>query len=371
MNIVITGASGFIGQNLAFHLEQKTDLRIQKIVRHTPNEELVQSISQADFIFHLAGANRPQDERDFITDNCVLTKRILEIMKSTQRKIPILFASSIKAMESTPYGASKAAAENLVKAYGSETGSPFYIYRLPNVFGKWCRPNYNSFIATFCYNIAHGLPVDIHSAEKLIDLVYIDDLCKHFCERLKNDDLSGYFEVIPKFSETIGNIAKKINTFHSNRGNLFIENVGNGFNRALYATYLSYLDPNDFSYSVPSYEDHRGTFCEFIKNTDTGQLSFFTAKPGITRGGHYHHTKSEKFLVIAGTASFKFKNILSGEFYEIKTSEADLRVVETVPGWAHDVTNIGNKDLLVMLWANEVFDLNQPDTTAFSNINAE
>jgi UDP-2-acetamido-2,6-beta-L-arabino-hexul-4-ose reductase len=274
-----------------------------------------------------------------------------------------VLASSTQADQDNPYGKSKLAAEEAVITLAEETGNSAYIYRLQNVFGKWCKPNYNSVVATFCYNIAHDLPIQINDPSAQLRLVYVDDVVEDFLRviQLKSDGLS-MPKIQPEYSFTLGELADQIKAFKNCRNSLLSESVGEGLTRALYATYVSYLDPQQFSYPLPQYGDERGVFVEMLKTKDSGQFSFFTAHPGITRGGHYHHTKTEKFLVIKGRARFGFRHIVTDETYEIVTSGDQPQVVDTVPGWAHEITNIGEDEMVVMLWANENFDRDHPDT---------
>ena len=262
------------------------------------------------------------------------------------------------------YGQSKLLAEKSVEQYGNDTGSAYYIYRFPNVFGKWCKPNYNSFVATFCYNTLNGLDITIDDPLAQVILVYIDDVCHSLISLLDGSVNNGFKTVVPEYPTTVGEVADLLLAFKESRGNLITENVGTGLCRALYSTYLSYMSPEQFSYAIPSYGDERGVFSEMLKTKEAGQFSFFTAHPGITRGGHYHHTKNEKFLVVRGKALFKFEHITSGERYELQTNSSSPRIVETVPGWSHDITNIGDEEMIVMLWANEIFDREAPDTFA-------
>ena len=364
MKILVTGANGFIGKNLCFQLEEHGFTDIIKIDRSHTVEELDSALASADFIYHLAGINRPLHDDEFKQGNTNLTLHIVDKLKELDRKTPILLSSSIQAEQSNAYGVSKALAEEAVRGYAEQSKAKVYIYRLPNVFGKWCRPNYNSVVATFCHNMAHDLPLTINDPSAKVNLVYIDNVCEHFIHHLTNDEQSGEQSIKPVYPTTVGDIANALEAFKASKTSLVTENVGSGFLRALYSTYISYYPPEQFSYTVPSYTDPRGSFCELLKTKDAGQFSFFTAHPGITRGGHYHHTKNEKFLVIKGEAAFRFEHIATGECYELKVAGNDYRVVETVPGWTHDVTNIGESELIVMLWANEIFDRNNPDTFA-------
>jgi len=366
MNILVTGANGFIGKNLCIHLKEAGFESIETITRDDTDESIDKKVNSADFIYHLAGVNRPENDAEFQAGNTDLTKKIVDILVNNKRSTPILLTSSIQAELNNPYGKSKAGAESAIFSYREKTGSTAYIYRLPNVFGKWCKPNYNSAVATFCYNVINDLPITVHKADAPINLVYIDDVCHAFVNLLINTPSKSeeYNYVEPVYKTTVGKIVSLLNDYKQSRTSLITSKVGVGFERALYSTYLSYFKPEQFNYDVPSYTDERGSFSEMLKTNDSGQFSFFTAHPGITRGGHYHHTKNEKFLVLKGDARFKFKHIVTGEEYELTTSEQVRTIVETIPGWTHDITNIGTEDLIVMLWANEIFDRKKPDTVA-------
>ncbi|GKV82500.1 SDR family oxidoreductase [Pectobacterium polaris] len=362
MKILITGAEGFIGRNLCLRLEEAGFTDLIKIDRRTLETELTSALLEAEFVFHLAGVNRPKDESEFHIGNSDLTKKIIGILESKKEKTAIVLSSSTQSINNSPYGLSKAEAERWVEEYGKRSGAEYYIYRLPNVFGKWCKPNYNSFVATFCHNIANDMEITVHEPKSPVTLVYIDDLCSDFIALLNKNNQSGYRKITPEYSSSVGEVANFLHRFKESRNTMITEDVGTGFIRALYSTYLSYLPPAQFSYTVPSFSDSRGVFCEMLKTVSSGQFSFFTAHPGITRGGHYHHTKNEKFLVIKGTARFKFEHVITGEKHELTVTSNSYQVIETVPGWTHDVTNVGQDELVVMLWANEIFDREKPDT---------
>ncbi|WP_024607986.1 capsular polysaccharide biosynthesis protein CapF [Pseudoalteromonas sp. TAB23] len=368
MNILVTGANGFIGRNLCVHLKEAGFENVEKITRDDDDISIDEKVKNADFIYHLAGINRPKNDDEFKQGNTDLTQKIVNTLVNNKRSTPILLTSSIQAELNNPYGVSKAGAESAIAAYGEKTGSAAYIYRLPNVFGKWCKPNYNSAVATFCYNTINNLPITVHNADAPLSLVYIDDVCHEFVSLLTNtpSEPKEYSQVEPVYKTTVGKVVSLLSDFKQSRSSLITNKVGVGFERALYSTYLSYFKPEQFTYDVPSYTDERGSFSEMLKTTDSGQFSFFTAHPGITRGGHYHHSKNEKFLVLKGEARFKFKQIATGEEYEVNTSEAVRTIVETVPGWTHDITNVGSEELIVMLWANEIFDRDKPDTVAMA-----
>jgi UDP-2-acetamido-2,6-beta-L-arabino-hexul-4-ose reductase len=363
MKVLVTGANGFIGKNLCKHLEEN-DFECIKVGRDSSEKDLFTALDQADFIFHLAGVNRPKNDEEFFSGNSGLSSRIVSYLLEKDKSTPLVLTSSIQALLGNSYGKSKKAAEDAVLDYQAKTGAKAYIFRLPNVFGKWGRPNYNSFVSTFCHNVANDLPITVNDQNVSVELVYIDDICHKFMSLLETQEDGGFKQIDAIYSTTVGKVADLLTVFKESRETLVTEEVGSGFVRALYSTYLSYLRPEKFSYSIPSYGDERGVFSEMLKTKSSGQFSFFTAHAGITRGGHYHHSKNEKFLVIRGKARFCFKHIETSETYELCTDSDHLKVVETVPGWSHDITNIGDDEMLVMLWANEIFDRDKPDTIA-------
>tara|TARA_B100000029_G_scaffold441613_1_gene459558 strand:- start:2476 stop:3579 length:1104 start_codon:yes stop_codon:yes gene_type:complete len=362
MHTLITGSEGFVGKNLTQKITEQDSITFSTFDRSNSIQDLKEMIPSVDYIIHLAGSNRPKDEMDFNIDNFELTKIICDAVETSGKNIPIIFSSSIHAESKTPYGRSKKAAEQCLLEYAERSGNEVHIFRIPNIFGKWCKPNYNSVVATFCYNIVNNIPIEIHDKSKILSLVYIDDVIEKIISSLM--DNKNYIEpnIEPIYKISLGELSEILHSFKKNRETLLIDNVGTGLKRALYATYISYLDPPKFSYELQSHTDERGIFAEFLKTIESGQFSFFTAHPNVTRGGHYHHTKNEKFLVVSGSATFKFKNILTNEKYTIDVSSDSLEVVETIPGWVHDITNTGKSELLVLLWANEVFDPSNPDT---------
>jgi UDP-2-acetamido-2,6-beta-L-arabino-hexul-4-ose reductase len=365
MKVLVTGANGFIGKNLVLRLREHAGTEVLTLIRGDGDNAWQDALSQVDAIVHLAGENRPADPFAFDEINVALTKKLCQTLQTTGKSIPILFASSAQAEKENPYGRSKLAAEEALTALAMQNGNPVALYRLPGVFGKWCRPNYNSVVATFCYNKAHDLPVQINDKNAQIRLVYIDDVVNSIIQTLKQPVIGvSRPTVMPEFTITLGELSDQIDRFKSCRTTLVSERVGTGLVRALYATYVSYFPIRKFSYSVPAYRDSRGIFVEMLKTPDTGQFSFFTAHPGVTRGGHYHHTKTEKFLVIKGRARFGFRHIMTNEVCHIETQGSEPKIVETVPGWSHDITNVGNEEMIVMLWANEIFDRQIPDTIA-------
>lgn len=365
MRVLVTGAGGFIGKNLLMRCKERGGVDVVSFTRQHSVNELATMLEGVDWVFHLAGINRPENPQEFSTGNAELTQQLCDAVKAGGRQIPIAYSSSIQAERDNDYGRSKRDAEAALLALQGETGNPVFIYRLPNVFGKWARPNYNSAVATFCHNIAHGLPIQINDPDALVRLVYVDDVVGSFMSLLESRLATDPFvDVAPVYEITVGGLADQLKRFKGSRETLTTEPVGTGLVRALYSTYLSYLPPEKFTYTVPQHGDERGVFVEMLKTPDSGQFSYFTAHPGVTRGGHYHHSKTEKFLVIKGDACFRFRHMLTDEFYELYTSGSKPEIVETVPGWTHDITNVGEDELVCMLWANEIFDRANPDTFA-------
>jgi UDP-2-acetamido-2,6-beta-L-arabino-hexul-4-ose reductase len=372
MKVLITGANGFVGKNLQLHLTERKGVQVVYFTRSDDVAHFPALLQGVDFVFHLAGVNRPQDPQEFVSGNVDLTQTLCKavgaVAAASGKKIPVIYTSSTQADRDNAYGISKRGAENALFALQREHGVPVHVFRLPNVFGKWCKPNYNSAVATFCHNIARDLPIQVNDPAAAVTLVYVDDVIERFVQLMDGADAAlgadGYATVTPQYSTTVGELARQIQAFQDSRTTLMTERVGTGLVRALYSTYVSYLPPELFAYSVPQYGDPRGVFAEMLKTPDCGQFSYFTAHPGITRGGHYHHSKTEKFLVIKGQARFKFRHMQTGQMHELLTSGEKAEIVETVPGWTHDITNIGSDEMIVMLWANEVFDRARPDTFA-------
>jgi UDP-2-acetamido-2,6-beta-L-arabino-hexul-4-ose reductase len=294
---------------------------------------------------------------------------VCAVLAAAGRKARVVLASSTQAALENPYGHSKLAAETAVRAYAATSGAPVHVFRLPNVFGKWARPNYNSAVATFCHNVANSLPISVNEAAPPLSLVYVDDVVQAFVACLSAPDNGATapdaFDVVePVYTTTVAEVAATVRAFAESRNTLLTDRVGTGLVRALYSTYISYLPPAAFAYTVPRHADPRGEFVEMLKTPDAGQFSYFTAHPGVTRGEHYHHSKTEKFLVLKGTAHFGFRHILTGETHELVTRGGEAQIVETVPGWTHNISNVGEDEMIVMVWANEVFDRQRPDTVA-------
>ena len=361
IKILVTGADGFIGKNLCIRAAE-LNYTVLPFTRSHALSDLPTMLNGADAVIHLAGINRPITEDEFATGNAELTLALCNTIAAQQHKPILLLASSTQVTQPNPYGASKLAAENAVRNLASQHDVRAHIYRLPNVFGKWCKPNYNSVVATFCHNISQDLPIQINDANKALSLVYVDDVVNAFLEIIAGDNETVEQAIVPQYNTKLGELAALIKSFKESRNTGVVEPVGTGFTRALYSTYISYLTPQQFAYSLTKHADPRGEFVEMLKTQNSGQFSYFTAFPGVTRGGHYHHTKTEKFLVIRGTAKFGFRHIITNEQYEINTSGGEPQVVETVPGWTHDITNVGNDEMIVMLWANEIFNREIPDT---------
>lgn len=364
MNVLVTGSDGFIGKNLIEVLNRIESVALLTFEKEDSIDNLYNKVKASDFIFHLAGVNRPMNSEDFYKGNCDLTQIIADLIKESAKRIPILMTSSVQVEHENDYGKSKRQGEIVLEKFAEETGNVVYIYRLPNVFGKWSRPNYNTVIATWCYNITHDLPIVVDDENYKMNLVYIDDVVSNFVNHLDENSKKGvdHRKISPVYSRSLGEIRDLLYNFKGSRGNLLIPKVGRGFERALYATYLSFLPTDKFSYELKGYKDIRGTFYEFVKTIDSGQFSISTTAPGITRGNHYHNTKNEKFLVIKGKASIKLREIHGDKTIEYRVSDKKMEVVEMIPGYTHNITNIGDNEMVLLLWANETFDSENSDT---------
>jgi UDP-2-acetamido-2,6-beta-L-arabino-hexul-4-ose reductase len=362
IKVLVTGASGFIGKNLVCRLQEMPNTCVILFTRQEKQNKLVELVSTSNMIVHLAGVNRPDSETEFTYDNVDLTIAVCNAIRASGRNIPMIVASSTQADIPTPYGRSKKHAEKIVQLLAEETGNPVSIFRLPRVFGKWCKPNYNSVVATFCHNIARNIPVQISDPEFTVDLVYIDDVVNVFIDKLFNMSRGiDWGQVRPIYNLTLGDLVEQIRCFDECRTSLISERVGSGMVRALYSTYISYLPKQNFVYNLPKYSDERGVFVEMLKTHDSGQFSYFTITTGITRGSHYHHTKTEKFLVVKGIVNMRFRRLSDGDNFEVVLNSDTPQVVDSIPGWVHDITNIGSEEAIVMLWANEIFDRENPD----------
>lgn len=361
--ILITGANGFIGKNLLSTLQVSTHKVIPIDINNT-QEELIAGLKQADFVIHLAGVNRTLNPDDFQKGNVDFTAHLLNLIDNLQKHIPLIISSSTQAVLDNPYGRSKKAMEDYILNWSKSTGNKAFIYRLTNVFGKWCQPNYNCVVATFCYNIAHNLPIHITDHNKILNLIYIDDVISLFLYVLENHDTlqGGLLNAAPTYSLTLLELANKIKAFKENPKTLLMPSLQSSFDRALYATYLSYLEPASLNYSLTMNTDSRGMLSELIKSNSFGQIFISTTKPGITRGNHWHHTKTEKFVVLQGEAIISLRSIFSTEVVHYSVSGKNIEVIDIPPGYTHNITNSGQTDLLTLFWASEPFDKSKPDT---------
>lgn len=366
MNILITGAQGFIAKNLIEELRNRNQVNIMEYSRETDFTVLKEYCKKADFVFHLAGINRPKENSEYLTGNVGFTRQLIKMLKMEKNNCPIMVSSSIQADLKNPYGESKKEAEQLVIAHGKETGARVLIYRFPNVFGKWARPNYNSAISTFCYNISRNQAIQINDYKAEMNLVYIDDVVNELINSLtgKENRINEYCKVSPVYRITLGEIVELIQSFKESRNNKSIPNMGDSFTKKLYSTYLSYIPETEFGYKLKMNKDERGSFTEFIKSPDRGQVSVNISKPGIVKGNHWHHTKNEKFLVVSGDGVIRFRRIgsFSNEIIEYFVSGESLEVIDIPVGYTHNIENVGKVDLVTIMWANEEFNPNQPDT---------
>ncbi|MGL5052005.1 MAG: NAD-dependent epimerase/dehydratase family protein [Cetobacterium sp.] len=362
--ILITGSNGFIGKNLIERLNRTENVEILTFDIENSINDLERDIKAADFIFHLAGINRPENPEDFYKGNSDLVGNLVAILEKNKLNTPVLITSSIHADKDNDYGKSKLAGENLLKEYSEKTSANVYIYRLQNVFGKWCKPNYNSVVATWCYNTANNIELVVNSRDAIVEFVYIDDVIDSIVNHLdlEKKSLELNYTVSKTYYRTLGEVADLLEHFKNNRKTLTLPSVGVGFERALYGTYLSYLPQDKFSYELTEHSDARGSFVEILRTRDSGQFSISTSKPGVTRGNHYHNTKNEKFLVMKGEATIRFRQIFGDEVIEYPVSDKKLEVVDIPTGYTHNITNTGLEDMILVLWANEQFDQLNPDT---------
>jgi len=364
MKILVTGAKGFIGKNLIAELRNRKYVDIFEYDRDTDPSLLDEYCKEANFVFHLAGVNRPKDQSEFMEGNFGFTSDLLNSLKKHNNACPVMISSSIQAELNNPYGESKKAGEDLLLDYGVETGAKVLVYRFPNVFGKWCRPNYNSAVATFCHNIAHDLPIQVNDSNVVMNLVYVDDVVNELIEALEgNENKVGEFCEVPVVHTiTLGEIVDLICSFKKSREDRSVPNMSDAFAKKLYSTYLSYLPEDQFSYDLKMNVDQRGSFTEFIKTPDRGQVSVNISKPAITKGNHWHHTKNEKFLVVSGKGVIRFRKIDSAEVLQYFVSGDKMEVVDIPTGYTHNIENLGDSDMITIMWANEPFDPEKPDT---------
>ncbi len=365
MKILVTGSKGFIGKNLTAQLKNKGYTDLLLFDKDLNENKLEDFLKDCDFIFHLAGVNRPKSPAEYETGNVDLTRTLLDILEANENRCPIVACSSIQAENDNPYGNSKKAMEDLLFSYAETTDSPVYVYRLTNIFGKWCRPAYNSVVATFCHNIARELKIRIDNPETILQLTYIDDVINEFIKNIDEtpETDSKRFCYIPRvYSVKLGELADKLYSFHKNRNTLVMPAFKDDFDRKLYATYISYLPEESFSYSLDKKTDERGYFCECIKGIGFGQVSVSVTKPGITRGNHWHHTKAEKFMVLKGKALVCFRKTGHGDIFQYLLSDSRAEIIDIPVGYTHSIENIGTEDLIILIWCNELFDPEKPDT---------
>jgi len=361
--VLITGGRGFLGRNLAAHLAERKDCETWVCDRETTPEGLKDWLRGADVIFHLAGVNRPDDHSEFERGNAGLTELMCQLLRKLGRSPKIIFSSSIQADVENPYGASKAKAENLLRRFSAETGACVRIYRLRNLFGKWCRPNYNSVVATFCHNIANDLPIVVSNAVHEVALSYVDDVVTEFLTEIDSHQTSGPAGAdIRTYRIQLGDLAGRIQAFHEMRNTLTLPDFAEWFNRALYATYLSYVPPAARQHNLEIRSDVRGSLAEFVKQKHFGQVFVSRTKPGVTRGNHYHHTKAEKFMVVEGDGLIRMRAVEGGAIEEYSVSGSDYQVVDIPPGFTHSITNVGSVEMVTLFWSSEMFDPNRPDT---------
>lgn len=364
MKILITGAKGFVGKNLTCELRNKGyhDLYLYDV---DTDPVLLDAFTQdCEFVFHLAGVNRPEKVEEYMEGNFGFTSLLLDQLKKNHNKAPVLITSSIQAALDNPYGQSKRAGEELIRQYGTDNQVTTYIYRMPNVFGKWCRPNYNSAVATFCNNIANDLPIQVNDRNVDMTLVYIDDVVEEFIGALegKANTVGEFSKVRTEYGVKLGEIVDLIYSFKESRTTLHVPNVGNAFEKKLYSTYLSYLPEDQFAYPLKMNIDERGSFTEFLKSIDRGQVSVNISKPHITKGNHWHHTKNEKFLVVSGKGIIRFRKIDEEKIIEYSVCGDKLEVVDIPVGYTHNIENTGDTDMVTIMWCNECFDPQNPDT---------
>ncbi|HDR7563186.1 TPA: capsular polysaccharide biosynthesis protein CapF [Bacillus mycoides] len=364
MKILVTGAKGFLGKNLVAELKNQGHKDIFEFSREDNITLLERYTKECDFVFHLAGVNRPKDENEFMEGNAGFTSQLLNLLKEHGNKAPVLITSSIQAENNNPYGKSKKAGEEALFNYSKETGAKAYVYRLPNLFGKWSKPNYNTVVATFCHNIARGLEIQVNNPDVELNLCYIDDVLEEFFKALNHTPtIQGDYCFVPvTHNIKLGELANGIKSFKKGRENLSISNMGDALTKKLYSTYLSFLPEDKFAYDLKMHSDYRGSFTEFIRTPERGQVSINISKPGITKGNHWHHTKNEKFLVVSGEGLIRFRKIDSDDIIEYRVSGEKLQVVDIPVGYTHSIVNVGENDLVTVMWVNECFDPLKPDT---------
>ncbi|MBZ5586527.1 MAG: NAD-dependent epimerase/dehydratase family protein [Acidobacteriia bacterium] len=362
MSVLVTGARGFIGRNLTAHLQATQGCEATLYDIDNSPDDLRAGLETADIVYHLAGVNRPQVTEGFESGNAGLTRELCAILRELGRAPIIVISSSVQAELDNPYGASKRRAEDALREFAVESGAQVRIYRLKNVFGKWCRPNYNSVVATFCHNIANDLPIQVSDPGREVELVYVDDVVKAFLADLPLYARSKDCRDIPSFKLTLGELAGRIQSFHDLRASLLVPDFAIRFNQQLYATYLSYVPHDARRRQLEIKADQRGGLAEFIKSTNFGQIFISRTRPGITRGNHYHHTKAEKFFVVEGEGVIRMRQIERPEVREYRVCGEAFQVIDIPPGYTHSIENVGAGEMVTLFWASEIFDPDCPDT---------
>lgn len=363
--VLVTGSNGFLGKNLAVALRRLPGIEVLGFDRNESAADLERFARAADVVFHLAGVNRPERVDEFQEGNAELTRRLVDLLVTSGRKAPLVFSSSTQAALDNPYGKSKASAEAEVRRYGAATGGKALAYRLPGLFGKWSRPNYNAVVSTFCHNIARGLPVSIRDPDFELELAYVDDVVEEFLRILDPARPPPPEPVVkPTFRVTLGELARRIEAIRDIRDTLTLPDLSDGLTRRLYPTFLSYLPEDAFAYQPLVRRDARGSLVELLKSPPFGQIFVSRSNPGVVRGHHYHDTKIEKFCVVQGRAAICFRHILGGEVLRYEVSGEEMKVVDIPPGYTHSIENLGDGEMVTLFWSSEVFDPNRPDTFA-------
>jgi UDP-2-acetamido-2,6-beta-L-arabino-hexul-4-ose reductase len=362
LRATVTGAHGFLGKNICFRLKEQ-GFEVSKIGRDDDIKTLESAVRKSDFVFHLAGENRSDDDSLFELNNTNYTRSLCDILGKMERRPSVLFSSTVKVSEQSIYGKTKLAAEHVLEEYAQQTGATVTVLRLPGVFGKWGKPNYNSVVATFCFNIARNLNIEIYDADEKLNLAHVDDVVDQAIQGLLSADQGFSVKEINKIFEiSVGYLAEMVQLFRENQNSLYVPVFDDEFQNKLYTTYLSYVEHSSSNFPLQEYSDERGRFVECFKSSSSGQVSFFTVRPKMTRGRHYHHSKFERFIVVQGHVVFKFINIIDNSEFLIEADAKYPQIVNAQPGWQHEVSNTADTEALIMVWANEVFDNKNPDT---------
>lgn len=363
--VLVTGAAGFVGRNLVQALSEREDTHVTTYEADDGQDALTSALSVADVVIHLAGVNRPMDTADYERGNVGFTRQVCDILRGLGRAPKIVMSSSVQAALDNPYGVSKRRAEAELERFSGEAGAKVVVFRFKNIFGKWSRPAYNSVVATFCYNAAHGLPLTVDAPARELELVYVDDVVRVLVAEIGDTACAPGFAHAPEmagFTVTLGDLADRIAGFSAMRQTGVLPDLGDSLTAHLYSTYLSFLDGPDMAYGLEKKSDERGSLAEFVKSPNAGQIFVSRTKPGVTRGNHYHHSKTEKFLVLEGSALIRLENVTTGELVEHEIEGSEYRVVDIPPGYTHSIRNLGSGEMVVLFWASEIFDPSAPDT---------